>query len=71
MAAQLSQTIMAQFRVSLQPELVGVVRNIRSVRSSLDDTALNLPQEQEAIEARCVGLWSLLSKLGTPKPNEA
>ena len=70
MAAQLSQTIMAQFRVSLQPELAGVVRNIRSVRSSLDDTALNLPQELEAIEARCVGLWSLLSKLGTPKPDE-
>jgi PleD family two-component response regulator len=68
MAAALSDTILAQFRRSLQPELAGVVRNLRAARAALSEGDAAVRLDLEAIEARCVALWALLSDLGeTPK----
>jgi len=61
---ELSNTILAQFRRSLQPELAGVVRNLRAVRTGLTDDASRLRPDLESIEARCVALWAMLSELG-------
>jgi DNA-binding NtrC family response regulator len=61
--AQLSQAVLAQFREALQPEVAGIVRSVRTTRISFGDESFNFPAELEALEARCVGLWALLTNL--------
>ncbi|MEO8244104.1 MAG: response regulator [bacterium] len=69
MAQALSHAILAQFREALQPELAGVVRNVRTLRTSLEYPDLDLPAELDKLEARCVSLWSALTKLGQDPKN--
>lgn len=64
----LSQAILMQIRKTLQPELAGLMRAARRIRTSRDLRDFNLPGELELLELRCGGLWSVLSGLDNNKP---
>lgn len=64
---KMSHDIVTEFREALQPELAGIVRDLRTLRSSLDYPVLDLPAELERLEARCVSLWSAMGLLGLAK----
>jgi PleD family two-component response regulator len=69
LAVRLRQSLLTQVSVAIQPEVAGVVRTARSIRTSLAADDINLQSELEALEARCLGLWALVSSLEVDVPN--
>lgn len=57
----LAERIMAGYSSVLQPELAKVVREIRALKATLGDPSSNLPADLDAIERRCIRLWSALT----------
>lgn len=67
-AARVRQTVVHQVCVALQPEVAGVMRSARSIRSAASEETFELHDELEALETRCIGLWGLLASLETDLP---
>ena len=59
---ELTRTIMTEYSKTLQPELAKIVRELRVLKASMADPTSNLPADLEAIERRCIRLWSVLTK---------
>ena len=58
----LAQAIMSEYSSTMQPELAKIVRELRALRATMADPKSNLPADLEAIEHRCIRLWSILTK---------
>lgn len=56
----LADSIMSDYTSVLQPEIARIIRDMRALRSTLGKPGTNLPNDLDAIEKRCIGLWSLL-----------
>lgn len=63
----LSREIVTEFREALQPELAGIVRDLRAIRSMQGPGGTDLGAQLDRLEARCVSLWSALGLLGLAK----
>lgn len=69
MTEEMAEKIMSGYSSVLQPELAKIVREIRALKATLADPNSNLPADLEAIEKRCIRLWSALinpQEIGLP-----
>lgn len=63
MMQALVKAILAQVRESLQPEMAAMSRAIRELRAQMDHPDFDLEPGLDALEARALAMWSLLSRL--------
>jgi DNA-binding NtrC family response regulator len=57
-----ANSIVAKYSIELRPEIARIIRDIRALKMTMSNPNSNLPADLEAIEKRCIGLWTLLNE---------
>jgi DNA-binding NarL/FixJ family response regulator len=58
---ELTRQVMSKYSQILQPEIANIVRDMRRLKQTMSNPNSNLPGDLEAIERKCIGLWSILT----------
>lgn len=54
------EAVSGQYSKLMQPELARLLRDLRALKSALNNPRTNIPNDLEKIEKRCLGVWELL-----------
>lgn len=57
---RLTSVIMQKYAGALQPKLARIIRDMRTLKSSISSSDVNVPGGLEAIERQCIQLWAIL-----------